>query len=117
MNILSYKYLKYKSKYQNEKNLIGGKSKNNISLFKASWCPHCVAFETVWNQLQKDSQLNTKVKFNTYDSEIHTDIIQSKNITGYPTLILSKGNKEIEYNGARVFDAVKDFILSYVDKN
>ena len=73
--------------------------KSNISLYKASLCPHCVAFKNEWKQLQKDPELKTKVNFNTYDSEIHADIIQSKNIngspiTGYPTLVLSKANEE-----------------------
>lgn len=120
------KYLKYKAKYlklksvmdQNNQNKIimsGGNSKlkdeKTIYLFKAEWCPHCRSFKPTWESLKKE--LEDKIKFVTYDSEKNSSEIKSFKIEGFPTIILTVGDKAIEYVGPRDELSLKEFINQY----
>lgn len=120
------KYLKYKAKYlklksaleKNDKNTIimsGGGSKINddkiIYLFKAEWCPHCRSFKPTWEGLKKE--LEDKIKFVTYDSEKNAKEIKTFNIQGFPTIIITVGDKAIEYVGPRDELSLKEFIDQY----
>ena len=117
------KYLKYKAKYlklkskmdKNSSVMTGGasnsKSDKTIYLFKADWCPHFKMFKSTWDGLKQE--LDDKIKFITYDSEKHTKEIKSFNIQGYPTIILTVGDKAIEYVGPRDGTSLKEFINQY----
>ena len=113
------KYLKYKNKYsaakkkQNEEMNLRGGGRNNskLILFKAAWCSHCVKFEPTWNSIQQNK--NNNVQYVTYDANNDSEAIRKYNITGYPTLLLSKNNKLVEYVGNRTIDGIQDFIKSY----
>jgi len=117
------KYLKYKAKYLKLKsqeklasfNMTGGASKKldkpALYLFKAEWCPHCVAFKQTWKDLEK--KLESKVDFIMFDSEANSNEIKEYNIEGFPTLILKAGGKAIEYVGPRDYASVKEFIETY----
>ena len=111
------KYLKYKSKYLNLKeiiykntnyNQIGGGNKKEIYLFKAEWCPHCIGFKPTWKKLEKE--YNTKYNFITYDSEKDKESIKKWDIKGFPTIIKKIGNSMEEYVGPRDEESVKKFI-------
>ncbi len=117
-------YLKYKAKYlklKNEENtnglvMTGGSIKNKsnentLYLFKAEWCPHCVAFKPTWKALQEE--FKNEINFVTYDSDQNSKEIKSFNIEGFPTLILQAGNKAIEYVGPRDAQSLKDFVKQY----
>ena len=113
------KYLKYKEKYlklkkmeedTDKKTMVGG-SKKTLALFKAEWCGHCKAFKNTWDNL-KDN-LESEVKFVTYDSEVNKEEIKKFQIKGYPTLILLSNNKAIEYVGPRDQNSIKEFIEQY----
>ena len=109
------KYLIYKMKYlelNNLNNLVGGgENKNSLYLFKADWCGHCKNFKSTWNKLK--NELNNDIEFITYDSNKDANIIKEFNIQGYPTLILKKNNKAIEYMGNRNINDIKEFINKY----
>ena len=118
------KYLKYKIKYNNlkQQNLVryssliqngGSKDKDNktIYLFKAEWCGHCKEFSNTWEALKK--KYHKKINFVTYDSDKNAKEVRDAKIEGYPTIILNKGEKAIEYNGPRNIDSLSHFI----DKN
>jgi thiol-disulfide isomerase/thioredoxin len=118
------KYLKYKAKYLKLKSIIdkqdltimsGGGSDSNsdkkIYLFKADWCPHCRMFKSTWADLEK--QLKDKIKFITYDADKHADKIKLFNVQGFPTIILTVGDKAIEYVGPRDEASLKEFINQY----
>ena len=129
------KYLKYKQKYLKKKidlinkginlndinnlnginNLKGGSNNNaTLYLFKADWCGHCKNFKNKWDSLNNDPELNKKIKFIEYDSELHNNEIKNFNISGFPTLMLNVGDKKIEYNGVRDISNIKSFINSHV---
>jgi thioredoxin-like negative regulator of GroEL len=99
------KYLKYKSKYLElqkiaaTRQMTGGSDKTEIYLFKAEWCPHCVAFKPVWNKLQ--TALKGKYTFVTVDADKDKDKIKQWGIEGFPTIIKRVGNNAVEYNGPR----------------
>lgn len=125
-----YKYIKYKYKYNNLINkkckyctnancdncntMTGGNGNYKISLllFKAEWCPHCRNFDSNWKDLQKQIK---NVNFVTFDSEEHKEKIKNYNIDGYPTLILEKKDKLIEYKGERTIASITNFINEYLD--
>lgn len=117
------KYLKYKAKYLKLKsiekqqmsmfNMSGGGNANKptVYLFKAEWCPHCVNFKPTWNDIQKN--MSSKVEFVTYDADKNKNEIKQFNIEGFPTIILKKEDKAIEYVGPRDINSVKEFIEQY----
>lgn len=120
------KYLKYKAKYlklksimdknkNNSINMLGGASKlkdeKTIYLFKAEWCPHCRVFKSTWEGLK--NELEDKIKFVTYDSDKDAKEIKSFKIQGFPTIILTVGDKAIEYVGPRDETSIKEFINQY----
>jgi len=117
MDIYYLKYIKYKTKYLNisqKSNILqkGGKSNKDteLYLFKAEWCGHCKNFMPIWDQISKDSELNNKIEFIKYDSDQHKKEINEWNIKGFPTIILKKNDKAIEYNGPRKLENIKEFI-------
>jgi thiol-disulfide isomerase/thioredoxin len=112
------KYLKYKEKYLNLKNIqSGGKNtenKHTLYLFKADWCGHCNAFKNNWEELKKDKELSNKINFITVDSNDKSKINQWK-ISGYPTIIFHKNESDaIEYNDNRDVNSIKKFINSHI---
>ena len=123
------KYLKYKKKYLESKNMIeninkntmimtGGSNKQNeqtkktLALFKAEWCGHCNNFKSTWDGL-KNNEMHKNVNFVTYDSEKNKNEIKNYQIQGFPTLILLTGEKAIEYVGPRDANSIGEFINQY----
>lgn len=109
------KYEKYKYKYLMLKNTqSGGSNIPKLYLYKASWCGHCQNFEPTWKQLIENPEYKGKINFITMDSELNKKEIKEKNIEGFPTIILEKNNKEIEYNGSREKDDLHTFIQEHI---
>ena len=86
----------------------GGAEKTEVYLFKADWCPHCVAFKSTWEKLQKD--LKNKYEFITVDSDKDKKVIEKWAIKGFPTIIKKVGENAKEYVGPRDEASVKKFI-------
>lgn len=110
------KYLKYKTKYfqlknQTNYNMVGGNNKNTVYLFKADWCPHCIAFKPTWKTLQQN--MEDKINFVTIDSEKNKEEIKNFGVSGFPTIMLKTNDKVIEYVGDRSLDGLKEFINNY----
>jgi thiol-disulfide isomerase/thioredoxin len=104
-------YLKYKNKYLQKKlSMMTGGLNNELILFKADWCGHCKQFAPVWEQINNESKLNCS--FKTFDSLDKTEI-REYNITGYPTIILKTGDKNIEYVGSRDKKSIEEFVMNY----
>ena len=117
------KYIKYKSKYLNLlDNQLGGslskqsnQSKPDVYLFKAEWCGHCKNFKPEWKKIMADNALSKKVNFITIDSEKNKNDIAKWQIKGFPTIILKKNDKLIEYDNHRTFEGIKNFINEHVN--
>ena len=108
------KYIKYKTNYTALKNKIntqmgGQPKKDKLYFFKANWCGHCNNFKPIWSQLE-NSNLKNKVEFITLDSEVNKNEMKKYNISGYPTIILKKEDKHIEYEGERSINAIEKFL-------
>lgn len=86
----------------------GGAGKTEVYLFKAEWCPHCVAFKSTWEKLQKE--LKNKYEFITVDSDKDKKVIEKWAIKGFPTIIKKVGENAKEYVGPRDEESVKKFI-------
>ena len=100
------KYLKYKDKYNQLKQLQIGGGSTTVKLFKADWCYHCNAFKETWANLQKDLQ-EEGIEFQTFDANTHKKEIKEHNISGYPTILINN----VEYNGDRKLNAIKNQIM------
>ena len=108
-------YLKYKSRYltlknnlQNQKQTGGGKDKKEVYLFKANWCPHCVQFLPLWEQLEKDH--HKSFDFITYDSDENKEEIKQWDIKGFPTIVVKQCNNAREYVGPNDYNSVLNFL-------
>ena len=121
-NIYKNKYLTYKVKYLKLKSMInetslimsgGGDSKldKTLNLFKAEWCPHCINFKPIWESIKSD--LKDKINFQTYDSAKNSNEIQKFGVEGFPTIILTVGDKAIEYVGPRDKKSLTEFVNQY----
>lgn len=106
------KYLKYKSKYIQLKNLeMNGGSKMDIMLFKAEWCGHCKNFTPVWNSLQQMDEFKNKFNFITFDSKENKTEFEEYKVNEYPTLMVKKDENNLdEYNGPREMEHMIEFL-------
>ena len=80
-------------------------------------CGHCMRFNEsgVWDQLK--NQYGDKITFNKYNNKEESGRIEKYNITGFPTIIVTKDDKKIkEYKGDRSKEDLEKFIVSYIEK-
>ena len=114
-------YLKYKMKYLKLKesnvmlsNMKGGGSESvDLILFRADWCPHCVAFENSWKQLEsekKEENVNFVVVEHNNEELINHYKDQSVEAKGFPTLFAKVNNEYLEYMGPMENDNIKKFL-------
>jgi len=88
------------NKHVNESNT----NNKKLILYHANWCGHCKHFLPVWKQfVEKHPEINTE------DIECSNDS-KCANIEGFPTVILFKGDQQIQYNGERTIDALYNFV-------
>ena len=110
------KYLKYKTKYLELKKKIdqekqfGGNNKPELILVKAEWCGHCKNFKDTWANLQKTPELLKKVNFTTLDADVNSNEIKQLQVSGYPTILIKKGDQYTEYTESRKFENIKNYI-------
>jgi len=76
-----------------------------ITLYYADWCPHCVSFKPVWNNIKAHCDAN-KIKHEEYEDSKNSEIMKEKNIGGFPTIKIVKDGKEYEYAGPRTENAI-----------
>jgi len=82
-----------------------------ITLYHASWCPHCTTFMSEWQKLK--TQLGGKVQFEEYEDGANKDVINANGITGFPTIKLdTHDGKKVEYSGPRTADALIAYMQS-----
>jgi len=91
-----------------------------IKLFKVDWCPHCKKalpqFQAVENEYDGKVVNGHKLQFVVVDGEdpANEATVNEHKIQGYPTVVLTKDGKNIEYD-AKVDEAtLKQFITTMV---
>ena len=93
--------------------LMGGKAlddkKTTFTLYYVEWCPHCQVVKPEWEKLENDEELKhiNIVKINCEENE---EIVNEKNIEGFPTILLTHNGKETGYNGGREYADFKNYL-------
>lgn len=72
--------------------------KVKVVLYYAIWCPHCALVKPIFDNLQKIFENNSNVEIKTIeDSQIKT-MTEKPDISGYPTIMIGKGDKMVEFD-------------------
>ena len=85
-------------------------SDTKITLYHANWCGHCKSFMKTWNGL-KNFFDNHNVKYEDYEESNSKDIIAKKKIKIFPTITITKNNKEYLYNGDKSVNSIINEVL------
>lgn len=97
--------------YRNKKSE-GFSQEKEVYLFYATWCGHSKAMLPQWEQKViphfKDSGVN--IISVDVDDEKHKELIDKYNVSAYPTIILSKEGKNVEYQGNRTAEDIIDWV-------
>jgi thiol-disulfide isomerase/thioredoxin len=91
-----------------------------ITLFKASWCPHCRNLQPAWEQIVNDYNNKTinnhKITFKTIecsnrknDEEVES-LCKKYNVSGYPYIVATIGNNIIPLKANPTTDSITLFI-------
>lgn len=93
-----------------EMNKVMGKNDNvSFTLYYVDWCPHCKSIKPDWEKLEKDKELK-HININKVNCEENEEIVQEKNIEGFPTILLNNNGKEEAYNGGREYADFKKYL-------
>lgn len=103
-------YNKIMNVLNNNSSLIGGSNDVTFTLYYVEWCPHCKVVKPEWEKLKNDPELKhiTIIKI---DCEKNEEVVQEKNIEGFPTILLNNNGKEEAYNGDREYADFKNYLL------
>jgi thiol-disulfide isomerase/thioredoxin len=91
-----------------------------IKLFKVDWCPHCKnampQFQAVENEYEGKVVNGHKLHFVVVDGEdpANQATVDEHKIQGYPTIVLTKDGKNIEYDAKVDEDTLTKFINTMV---
>lgn len=95
-------------------------SNAEIMFFSADWCPHCKRAKPEWDNF-KDSFNGKTIGFHELKcvdvdcTEGDSPLIQEYGVDGYPTVILKKDGKRIDYDARISEDNLKKFIDEFLD--
>jgi thiol-disulfide isomerase/thioredoxin len=93
-----------------------GKKQNVFTLYYMNGCPHCERIMPDYRKFVAAGQFAVNGKKTTVRALEQGDPaaapeLESNNVSGFPTFILSTADgKNIEYQGERTIEAMKDFI-------
>ena len=76
-----------------------------VTLYHANWCGHCKNFMPQWNALTKTLEKNN-ISYEDFEDSRDSELINSANIVGFPTIRITKNDTEYEYNGDRTVDGI-----------
>jgi thiol-disulfide isomerase/thioredoxin len=82
--------------------------------FNTSWCGYSVRFQPEWDKFEKEINSIDNLSIQAFD--IKCDNINNKQIcndyeiSGFPTIIIEKDGKKINYNGVRTTEAIIETI-------
>lgn len=90
--------------------------KAEITLYAASWCPHCKVLAPEWDRFNMmATNKYPQLKITTIQCDQNNSICNSAGINGFPTIVLNPGNSQkILYNGPRNAEGIIAFIQPYM---
>lgn len=108
-----------------------GVPKIKYQLFYADWCPHCQTTKPEWKKMKDNWEMakremyweNNKLSYQDIaieqiNCENDKDSCRPFDIQGYPTIILSIGDNNIEYDkGGRSHSDLMSFLESKLQEN
>jgi len=111
--VMFYIFFKCKEEFVNLKN-----DKSNLIKvynFNTSWCGYSVRFQPEWDKFQKevnnsDNLLNIHAYDIKCDNSDNKQMCSDYNVPGFPTIIIEKNDKKINYNGPRNTEAIIETI-------
>ena len=83
-------------------------------MYYVPWCPHCRSAKPEWKKLEdyaRDSLPWATVE--SIDCEKNPAAAEKNEIQYFPTLVITKEDKNSEYEGPRIFDNMKKFLENY----
>ena len=88
-------------------------------LFYAPWCGHCKAVKPAWDDMCGSWNRHKDVEFikHNCDDASGKAMCSAKKVRGYPTIILSIGDKDIEFSGARSKEGLTKFLETHLTNN
>jgi thiol-disulfide isomerase/thioredoxin len=89
-------------------------------MFKVDWCPHCKKaapqFQAVENEYNGKVVNGYKLNFIVIDGEdpANETMVNDHKVQGYPTIVLTKDGKNIEYDAKVDEPTLKKFINTMI---
>lgn len=116
-NALANNKENFKINQNSSPEIIPNKNKNEnynseIILYYVDWCPYCKSFLPEWNKLENYAKTKfPDVKINKIKCEGDNEkICNKKGISGFPTVVFYKDNKELTYNGERKMEKLVEYL-------
>lgn len=78
-----------------------------VVLYYAEWCGYCQSFKPEWEKLK--TEMGNNIVFEEYEADTDPDKIP-QDISGYPTIRITKDGKEENYKGKRTAKDIQDYL-------
>ena len=104
-------YTVFNSNYYSEH--FESNTQKTLTLYYAPWCPHCKPVKPIFEELNKIYAGNNNVKITMVNGDEEPEKLKQEGIKGYPTIILTVGEKNIKFEGERTAQKLQEFIQSY----
>ena len=82
-----------------------------VVFYHLKGCPHCVSFQPEWDAFVKHAK-EAGIVTKDFEATENRELVESKNITGFPTIHVEKDGKVKEYTGNRTAKDLMAFVKS-----
>ena len=92
-------------------------SEPSFTMYYVDWCPHCKSAKPIFTDFMGSGTVTVNgkpVKCNMVNAETNPEAVKDLNVKGYPSFLLSKDGKIVEFNGPRTADGFMDFLKQNV---
>ena len=77
-----------------------------VTYYYLEGCPHCVSFMPEWEKFEAEAK-SAGVATKKVEAHEDPEKISELGIKGFPTIMIEKGGKTVEYSGERTAAALK----------
>ena len=87
-----------------------------VILYKMNGCPHCEMMRGAWDACKKRAKMQKKAMCigEVEYSQINILPLIMRNVGGFPTIKVFKGNEVLEYSGDRSEGSLSMFVMSHM---